>query len=420
MTSHGAKGLEFDEVLFMGLTKDVWDKSRGSYGSFSYPPKIMSANETGIEDERRLVFVAMTRAERKLVMSYSLAKEDGKGLAASQFVDELQAAIPVPISEATVDEASISAYQYHTLSQRTTEIKLIDHDLIDRMLQGYTLSATALNKYLACPITFYFEGVLRVPMARTKTMGYGRAIHYALEVFFQHVEHDTKPGREDLIRYFLKGMLRHRAHFTASEYKDMSDLGKIVLDQYYEAYLKTDDIKRFRYKTEVKIDQAEYKGVPIKGILDLVTIIKGREVKITDYKTGNAQRRETANKLKDHESYGPLGGDYWRQMVFYNILLDSDRKYQYHMSRGEMDFVEPDRKTGAFTRADYVISREHKEVVGKQITDVWAAIHQHEFDRGCGEDHCRWCEFVKNDYVMDLDDISSADEDEIFPSDAFF
>ena len=75
MTMHAAKGLEFDTVF-------VIETNEGSC-----PYKKATANEE-IEEERRLFYVAMTRAKRKLVISYVKGK-NGKDLLPSRFVSEL-------------------------------------------------------------------------------------------------------------------------------------------------------------------------------------------------------------------------------------------------------------------------------------------------------------------------------------------
>lgn len=75
MTMHAAKGLEFDTVF-------VIEANEGSC-----PYKKATTGEE-IEEERRLFYVAMTRAKRKLVISY-VKEKNGKDLLPSRFVSEL-------------------------------------------------------------------------------------------------------------------------------------------------------------------------------------------------------------------------------------------------------------------------------------------------------------------------------------------
>ena len=78
-TVHSAKGLEYDTVYIIDLYKDEFPKS---------------SSEEELEEERRLFYVAMTRARKKLYLLYPL-KRNNKCLEASIFYDEVKQAIKV-------------------------------------------------------------------------------------------------------------------------------------------------------------------------------------------------------------------------------------------------------------------------------------------------------------------------------------
>lgn len=75
LTMHGAKGLEFDTVFIIGANE----------GGIPYKKAVV---EDEIEEERRLFYVAMTRAKRQLTISYAKEKS-GKAMKPSRFVNEL-------------------------------------------------------------------------------------------------------------------------------------------------------------------------------------------------------------------------------------------------------------------------------------------------------------------------------------------
>ena len=75
MTMHGAKGLEFDTVFVIGANEDI------------VPYKKAETLEE-IEEERRMFYVAMTRAKKKLIISYS-KERNGKEMKQSRFVSEI-------------------------------------------------------------------------------------------------------------------------------------------------------------------------------------------------------------------------------------------------------------------------------------------------------------------------------------------
>lgn len=74
-TMHGAKGLEYDTVFILGANE----------GTIPYK-KAKTPEE--IEEERRLFYVAMTRAKRQLIISYTKEK-NGKNVSSSRFIYEL-------------------------------------------------------------------------------------------------------------------------------------------------------------------------------------------------------------------------------------------------------------------------------------------------------------------------------------------
>lgn len=398
ITSHSAKGLEFERVYIVGCTKDIWDQKRSGHNFFSYPEKVNADVITNDEDERRLFYVAMTRAEKELNILFSGAKENGKDLGVSKFVDELKSDANLEAENMEVDVDLVSNFQNSYLRIQDKMPKLIDHDLIDRVLKKYVLSVTGLNKYLNCQVSFYFDTILKVPSARNKYMGFGRAIHWGLQRHYEELSAGKQSDVKALEKFFVQGMKDHRSHFTDMEYKDLTEYGCRIMGQYFDKYL-SEGHQAKGFATEAKIDNTEYKGIPIKGVLDLVEIYEN-EVRVIDYKTGDHEKDGTKKKLRPPKSDEDAGGDYWRQIVFYKMLLDSDGKHNWQMTSGTIDFVEPSRKTSDLKKQKYVVSPKDIDRVGGQIEKAWTGIHNHEFTKLCENERCHWCDFVRNEYVF--------------------
>ncbi len=411
MTAHASKGLEFNRVIIPDATKNIWDKNVRNMYQFKYPDNVNEDVETNTDDERRLLYVAMTRAKKELEISYGMQKENGKEQNRSQFVDEIIANTDLVSQPKAVEEDAVNEFQYYTLLKTQKEVKLIDHDLIDKVLDGYKLSVTGLNKYLKCPRTFYFETILKIPTARTKYMGFGRAVHRALEDYYQLLNESKPATKEELLKSFSRGMSAHRSHFTDEQYDLMTAYGKQILPIYHHERLvmRQEGIK---YGLEINVDHAEYRGVPIKGILDRVDIGSDGQVDVTDYKTGNIFNYTNKKKLKPPKEgdADDVGGDYWRQIVFYKLLLDSDKKHNWEMTSGWMDFIEPKKDTNELFRQKIVVRPEDIQIVGQQINETWSKIQNHEFSEGCQEDNCTWCNFVKNDFIFFGEKIEDEDE----------
>jgi DNA helicase-2/ATP-dependent DNA helicase PcrA len=80
MTIHMAKGLEFEHVYIVGLEEDL------------FPSQMMLASRADLEEERRLFYVAITRAKEKLSMSYALTRYRFgrlKNCEPSRFIEEV-------------------------------------------------------------------------------------------------------------------------------------------------------------------------------------------------------------------------------------------------------------------------------------------------------------------------------------------
>lgn len=191
-------------------------------------------------------------------------------------------------------------------------------------------------------------------------------------------------------------MKLYRSHFTQKEFTDMNAYGIKVLEGYYRHILK--DINReTKYHTEVNMDHAQFEGVPLKGFLDKVEG-EPQYMTVTDYKTGKYDKPENRQRLRPPNAGNELGGDYWRQIIFYKILADSDKKHPWNIVSGTIDFIEPN-KAGEFLKCDFQITGEDVQLVGEQIKSAWQAIQNHEFTQGCNEESCKWCNFVKSDFV---------------------
>ncbi len=393
LTAHSAKGLEFDHVYLMGAQKNMWEEKR-SPGRFITLPLVLQAlrDDMQEEEERRLFYVAMTRARRSLSISYSRQDMKGKELEASRFVAEandpegfLKEKV-ISMADSSLDQFNLNALSPVPLTNKPW----LDHTLINAALKGYRMSVTHLNKYLRCPVSFYFENILRVPAARSAVMGYGSAIHYALEMYYaDRLKTDRFPEEEQLIRYFDKSMRFYRSHFTDHSFESYRERGHFALQKFRELHvLNSNTVVILEYKSNhLAID-----GVPVSGRLDKLEF-DGNDVTVVDYKTG----RLSEEKFLPPGEKQVDGGDYWRQMIFYKLLLEADRSKAWKMRTGRFDFVEPD-KDGKLNSREVPLLPEYEQQVKQQIQTVYQGIIAHEFSQGCEEEDCPWCSFVASRY----------------------
>lgn len=393
-TVHSAKGREFEHVFVIGATEDQWEK-RHVPSSFRFPDTLISATEDRTEEERRLFFVALTRAKVGLQISYAAQRGDGKEVTPSRFVDELLEDQTVDFSEQQArTDVLLEAQTFYLAPEAVTHVPLLDREAIERALSGFSLSVTALNKYLRCPLSFYFENVLRVPTARNAAMGFGSAVHQALNDYvlaWKEAPEEGLPSADFLMEKFEGAMDDYHSHFTDKEFEDRLTFGRQVLPPYLAARTPS---WHPQVRTEIHFNASTYAGIPISGVLDKVEYHSDGAV-VIDYKTGKPENART--KLLAPNEKEPLGGDYWRQLVFYKLLVDGDaRAGNPRLHTGQIDFIQPE-KSGSYKLSTVVITPQDEEVVGDQIREVWSGIQAQDFT-GCGAEDCHWCNFARDQY----------------------
>ena len=406
LTAHGAKGLEFERVWVLGCQQDKWLKSYKP-SRFRLPPSLApaSTNEAEEEEGRRLFFVALTRAQEHLTLSFARTDDKGKYTSECLFISDLVAALRVTATGVEVPEDVLASALRQQLTPPAPPAPRPDAALLDRLLADFALSATTLNAYLRCPIGCYYEQLLRVPGIRGEALHFGSAVHEALEHHFaqaqRHPEQLFGDG-ETLAAAFETRFARIQAELPRAAYERRRYAGQAQLRAYHARWQAS-------WSPNAVVEHAVRLartpgGTPLKGKLDrLDPRPDGNGHDVLDYKTGNptnavaklkAPPRDPAAGLADwHRDERLRGGDYWRQAVFYHLLLTHDTEHRFRPASVSFDFVQPEEKPGqspAFVRKRVVIGPDDEATVLAQIEAVDAAIRAHQFDHGCGE--CAWCQ----------------------------
>ncbi|MBL0272681.1 MAG: ATP-dependent helicase [Chitinophagaceae bacterium] len=410
MTVHGSKGLEFEYVLLVGCNASFWEKKRKPGGGYKLPDTMFSSQPLVKEDEelRRLFYVALTRAEQHLYISFSKFKNDGKELEPSMFIAEIQDQHDLPVEKMIIDTEVLSEFAGLNFSKsEAPEIEKIEEAFIGRILDKFVMNVTALNNYLKCPLEFYFKNLIRIPSPKNEATEFGSAVHHALEKLFRKMQDGKKDRfapKEEFIADFEWYMDRHRESFTKEQFDRRKEYGQEVLSNYYDKYINS-----FNKIVAIErtIRNVVIKDVPLKGKLDKLEF-DGKSVNVVDYKTGDPDK--AIPKTKGPSEKEPNGGDYWRQAVFYKILVDHYEQKDWKVVSTEFDFIEPDKKKN-YRKEKLVISPADITTVTQQITATWEKIQNRDFYTGCGKEDCHWCNFVKTNHLaIALHELESPDE----------
>lgn len=258
-----------------------------------------------------------------------------------------------------------------------------------RAVQAFQMNVSALNNYLRCPLHFFYHNIVRIPSPRNEAMAFGSAVHHALEVLFRRAQAEGSfPPEDALVAAFTQFMQTNRGLFTTEGYTQRLNHGHTVLRNYHRHYTGTWNPI---VVVERNIRGVDLDGIPLKGKLDKIEF-DGKKATIVDYKSGNvAYARKQLQRPAEHHLHG---GDYWRQAVFYKLLVEGVAGRDWQVNGVVFDFIEPDEH-GAYCREQVQVTPADEATVKAQIRTVWEKVQRHDFYTGCGQPTCHWCAFVR-------------------------
>jgi len=140
-------------------------------------------------------------------------------------------------------------------------------------------------------------------------------------------------------------------------------------------------------------------NITINGQLDRLEILDHNlRVNVVDYKTGKPRSRN----VLEGKTKGATG-DYKRQLVFYNLLLNNYAGGKYKMVSGEIDFLEPDDRDNYHKEKFVIQPAEVKELEGLIIKTSDEIMGLKFWDKRCNDEECEYCRLRKS---MDRIDIT--------------
>ncbi len=382
LTAHSAKGLEYNTVFVTNLAAKTWG-DRKNIDKLPLPDDLMSLPQSADhanEEERRLFFVAITRAKEKLFLCCPLVNQRGSSQSPSRFLDEVdqklyQAEDASSYQAAVFDrlKAELLASPKHSDSKDEALIKQIVTD------ERFALSSTAFENYKLCPRKFLYENVLRVPGVKAPAAALGSAMHKALEIYFgMYARDDRLPQKALLIKTFEKAL--EKEILTGAEHDAAISHGTELLNAYHESS-KQDFIKPLATEMDFFTHHVRLQNeVPLTGKIDKVEPIDsiGKSARVIDYKTA---KPKSSNMIMGHTKSAatdPLAGSMYRQLQFYSILTNASSQFKWHCNTFRLDFLKPDAR-GKFINREFIIEPEDTKELEQEIINVWQQIQNLAF-----------------------------------------
>jgi len=361
MTAHKSKGLEFTTVFVPHLGDGLWGGAiKRSYFDIPLTKHINENEFDSVDDERRLLYVAMTRAKTTLHLSCSDTNADGKELIPTRLFDDMDSQYLLP-QETQAEDAAFDPIA--TLLQKKGDL-VVDAQLLTHLLTERGFSATSLNNYLRSPWDYFYRNVLRIPETQAVHMQFGTAVHNVMEKSTKyHTQNGTLPSDTD-IKKMLENELE-RLPVTKEEYVRLLEKG---LESLYPYLAHTKETLPTKTKEELSIRVVLQTGIPelpelpLTGKLDRLDIgDDGVAYQVVDYKTG---KPKTRNVIEGKTASSD--GGYKRQLVFYALLLSLYDDDRYTCNTGVLSFVEPDAK-GVIHEEVFTISTEEVDTLKEEI-----------------------------------------------------
>lgn len=390
LTAHKSKGLEFAYVYIPHVSDSVWGNRR-SLNLFSVPltKHLKGAVMDRLDDERRLFYVALTRAKRGVYLSDADVSLNGKACVTSRLLDDIQSP-PLTVYDTTDFEEVFAPTR--VLEEGENSLAF-DIGLITQVLEKRGLSATALNNYLESPWNYLYRNVLRVPEIKSLSLLFGTAVHGVLERYTKAFQKDGAIPSATVLADMIKTQLQ-RLPLSDEEYTRLHEKALTALTVYTQdmaSLLPNTMREEFSLRVMLPTGLSEFPEVVLTGKLDRIDLDEnGMVAQVVDYKTGKPKsRNDIEGKTKTSQ------GNYKRQLVFYALLLSLYGDERYACKNGVISFVEPDSK-GRVHHEAFTITDEEIEELKVQIIEVVRQIASGEcLTTPCDESVCEYCHYAK-------------------------
>ncbi len=281
LSVHRAKGLEWQTIYIVDCTEGSFPLSAFG-GGLKLPDELRTnPNEADehMAEERRLMYVAVTRAKKEAILSYSDRHDSGAPRKPSRFLNELGGIKPEDSAEET-DRANLELYAPRV--DAAFDISLPEAMLRDGRL---FLSVSQIECWLRCPQDFYYRYILNMPLPPAPQLAYGSLIHEVIERVHQGRQGGHIPSLEELTKEMARWLpmsgypsrkSRERAHSQAIK----------TIKSVYERFL-LDDLP-IESEWPFSLELADM-PLTIKGKIDAIYQLE-HGVEIRDFKTGTSIR----------------------------------------------------------------------------------------------------------------------------------
>lgn len=345
LTVHSAKGLEFDYVFIVNLVDRKFPTTEKKE-PIPLPNKLVKESipigDIHLEEERRLFYVAMTRAKKGLFFTSADDYGGVREKKLSRFLNEL----------------GYKKIEFNQKAEKKLEPqKKVNQNYKFEYQLPKKFSFTQLQAFDSCPLQYKFGFILKIPVPGSPSLSFGKSIHNTLYQFClkadtgaNKIQNDLfgsiEPQQEkqqiqfkDLLKIYDQSWI-NEWYADKLEKKKYYEQGKQMLKQFYDDF----------YKEKPNIDFLErgfnlsVKQYKIKGRIDRIDMLADNTIEIIDYKTGSSKDKLDKQAKMQLTLYQIAALEVFKQKVSkltYYYLKDN-KKISFIASDKEMDNIKID------------------------------------------------------------------------------
>jgi DNA helicase-2/ATP-dependent DNA helicase PcrA len=376
-TVHGAKGLEFDYVFLFDCADKKWSNT-ASREKIRMPIALTGGGYAAADndEERRLFYVALTRARKHVTISYHINSETGKTQKQpAEFIGEIDAKFT--IKKQHTDPQELTDAMTFTLAN-TKKLDLNDESkaMLAEIISKMRFSITHINSYLKCPRCFFLKTILRIPQLKSASLALGTAIHETMKYAQNELNETGQIPSIDLLISKYEEKISNE-YLATNDRSDALDKGKKLILNYFPENMQS-LVKGDVTEKNMGVYGVNWEGIPLAGKIDLIHFIDDlkKNVSVIDFKTGNPDNRSAELSQKGL-------GDYYRQLLFYRLLVENVPSLDWHVIKGKIVFLEKSHKTHEFMENEFDLATEDYDKLKLLVKDVYKKISDFEFDE-CG------------------------------------
>lgn len=282
MTVHQAKGMQWPVVFLPALLRNRFPAPRmGGRNAWHIVPRAgvigQSRYEGTLEDERRLFYVAMTRSQKFLFLTWAPRAGNNRYQRGSEFWDDILA----------------SKYVKRRRQDYMGRNRLAPHPR--GSIANVTLSFSELKYFFECPYQFKLRILYGFNVPIHEALGYGKSLHDALAEIHARAIRGDFSTLED-----VPGLVQTHLHVPHA-YPSLRDTLEKSAGRVIGGYVRdnADDFSKIEF-AEKTVEISLGDGVTVSGRIDLVRRVDTGETTIVDLKTRDRAQSEEVSELQLH------------------------------------------------------------------------------------------------------------------------